>query len=202
MILDPFYLIVDSASWLERLLPLSVRLVQLRVKDKPDDVLRAEIGRARDLCAQAGAVLVVNDYWQIAIDLGCDFIHLGQDDLADADLASIRRHGLALGVSTHDDAELDRALSVSPDYVALGPVFPTILKTMPWAPQGVPRVTEWKRRVGAVPLVAIGGLTPARGRDVLEAGADSAAVVTDVLLNADPEARVREWLEETGNWRS
>lgn len=201
MILDSFYLIVDRASWLERLLPLGVKLVQLRVKEQPEAVLRAEIAQARDLCARSGAVLVVNDYWQIAIDLGCTFIHLGQEDLAEADLAAIRRAGLRLGVSTHDDAELDRALSVSPDYIALGPVFPTILKQMPWAPQGVPRVTEWKRRLGSVPLVAIGGLTPDRGRAVLEAGADSAAVVTDVLLNADPEARAREWLAATAPWR-
>jgi thiamine-phosphate pyrophosphorylase len=90
---------------------------------------------------------------------------------------------------------------VAPDYVALGPVFPTILKKMPWAPQGVPRVTAWKRAVGAVPLVAIGGLTPGRGRAVLDAGADSAAVVTDVLLNADPEARAAEWLAATAPWR-
>jgi thiamine-phosphate pyrophosphorylase len=201
MTLDPFYLIVDDASWLGRLLPLGVKLVQLRIKEKREDVLRAQIGMARDLCAQVGAVLVVNDYWRIAIDKGCDFIHLGQEDLETADLAAIRRHGLRLGVSTHDEGELDRALAVAPDYVALGPVFPTILKKMPWAPQGVPRVTAWKRAVGAVPLVAIGGLTPGRGRAVLDAGADSAAVVTDVLLNADPEARAAEWLAATAPWR-
>ncbi|HEX3983776.1 MAG TPA: thiamine phosphate synthase [Acidisoma sp.] len=201
MTLDPFYLIVDDASWLGRLLPLGVKLVQLRIKEKREDVLRAQIGMARDLCAQVGAVLVVNDYWRIAIDEGCDFIHLGQEDLETADLAAIRRHGLRLGVSTHDEGELDRALAVAPDYVALGPVFPTILKKMPWAPQGVPRVTAWKRAVGAVPLVAIGGLTPGRGRAVLDAGADSAAVVTDVLLNADPEARAAEWLAATAPWR-
>jgi thiamine-phosphate pyrophosphorylase len=199
--LDPFYLIVDGASWLERLLPLGVRLVQLRVKDKPEDVLRAEISAAQALCRQHGAQLIVNDYWQLAIDLGCDFIHLGQEDLEAADLVAIRRHGLKLGLSTHDEAELDRALSAAPDYVALGPVFPTILKKMPWAPQGLPRVTEWKRRVGAVPLVAIGGLTPDRARDVLAAGADSAAVVTDVLLHPAPKARAAEWLAETAPWR-
>jgi thiamine-phosphate pyrophosphorylase len=197
MRLDPFYLIVDRADWLPRLLPQGLRLVQLRIKDQPEDVLRAEIATARALCATAGTQLIVNDYWKIAIDEGCDFVHLGQEDLDGADVAAIRRHGLRLGVSTHDEAELDRALSVAPDYVALGPVYPTILKAMAWAPQGVARVRDWKRRVGPTPLVAIGGLTPERGRLVLEAGADSAAVVTDVLRHADPEARTREWITAT-----
>jgi thiamine-phosphate pyrophosphorylase len=195
--LDPFYLIVDGTGWLERLLPQGVKLVQLRIKDRPEAEVRQEISRAMALCARHGAQLVVNDYWQAAIDLSCDYIHLGQEDLADADVAAIRAAGIRIGVSTHDDAELDTALAIRPDYIALGPVFPTILKQMPWAPQGVDKVTEWKRRVGAVPLCAIGGLTPERARAVLDAGADTAAVVTDVLLNADPEARTREWVAAT-----
>ena len=201
MRLDPFYLIIDRADWLPRLLPQGLRLVQLRIKDQPAPVLRADIATARALCAKAGAQLIVNDYWQIAIDEGCDVVHLGQEDLDGADVAAIRRHGLRLGVSTHDEAELDRALSVGPDYVALGPVYPTILKAMAWAPQGVARVTDWKRRVRTTPLVAIGGLTPERGRLVLEAGADSAAVVTDVLRHADPEAQARAWVTITKPWR-
>lgn len=191
--LDRFYLVVDDAAWLERLLPHGVQLAQLRVKDLPEPELRAQIRRARDLCAAAGAQLIVNDHWRQAIDEGCDFVHLGQGDLDGADLAAIRRAGLRLGISTHDDAELERALATQPDYVALGPIFPTLLKQMPWAPQGLVRITLWKRRIGAVPLVAIGGLTPERARAALDAGADSAAVVTDVLRHADPEARAREW---------
>lgn len=202
MTLDPFYLIVDDVAWIARLLPLGLRLVQLRIKAMPEPDLRAQIRAARGLCDAAGATLIVNDHWQIAIEEGCGFIHLGQEDLAEADLAAIRRHGLRLGLSTHSEAELDHALSAAPDYVALGPVFPTILKQMPWAPQGVARVSDWKRAVGNLPLVAIGGLTPERGRMVLAAGADSAAVVTDVLLNPDPEARARAWLTQTAPWRS
>jgi thiamine-phosphate pyrophosphorylase len=201
MRLDPFYLIIDDAAWLPRLLPLGLKLVQLRIKDQPEPVLRAQIATARGLCAAAGALLIVNDYWQLAIEAGCDFVHLGQEDLDDADVPAIRRHGLRLGLSTHDASELDRALSLAPDYVALGPVFPTILKAMAWAPQGVGRVTDWKRAVGTTPLVAIGGLTPERGRQVLEAGADSAAVVTDVLRHAAPEARAGAWMEATAPWR-
>ena len=191
--LDRFYLVVDDAAWLERLLPHGVRLAQLRVKDLPEPELRSQIRRARDLCAAAGAQLVVNDHWRQAIDEGCDYVHLGQGDLDGADLGAIRRAGLRLGVSTHDDAELERALATGPDYVALGPIFPTLLKQMPWAPQGLARIAFWKQRIGAVPLVAIGGLTPERARAALEAGADSAAVVTDVLRHADPEARARAW---------
>ncbi|WP_313199768.1 thiamine phosphate synthase [Rhizobium sp.] len=201
MRLDPFYLIVDSADWIERLVPLGVKLVQLRIKDKAETVLRAEIRRAKAICLAHGCQLVVNDYWHLAIDEGCDFIHLGQEDLVEADLAAIRRAKLKLGVSTHDMAELDTALSVKPDYVALGPVWPTILKKMKWQPQGVDRVADWKRRIGDLPLVAIGGITAERATLVLEQGAQSAAVVTDIVLNENPEARTREWLAATVAWR-
>ncbi|MGA0563540.1 thiamine phosphate synthase [Ancylobacter sp. VNQ12] len=197
MKLDPFYLIVDRASWLPRLLPQGVKLVQLRAKDIDEAELRREIATARDVCTRYGAQLIINDYWRLAIELGCDFVHLGQEDLADADLEAIRRAGVKLGISTHDEAELEIALMARPDYVALGPVYPTILKKMRWAPQGLERVTQWKKRIGDLPLVGIGGLTIERAPGVLRAGADSVAVVTDVLLNTDPEARAREWVLAT-----
>jgi len=195
--LDPFYLIVDSANWLERLLPCGVKLVQLRIKDLDGNGLRDEIIRAKNLCTNYGAQLIVNDFWREAIDLGCDYIHLGQGDLDTADLPAIRRAGLRLGVSTHDEPELERALSINPDYVALGPIYPTILKAMPFAPQGLERLGEWKKRIGDIPLVGIGGITLGRVAGVLEAGADSAAVVTDISLNPDPEQRTGAWLEAT-----
>ncbi|MEX0284113.1 MAG: thiamine phosphate synthase [Paracoccaceae bacterium] len=197
MALDRFYPIFDNADWIARMLPLGVKLVQLRVKDQSEGVVRDEIARSRDLCTEHGAVLVVNDYWQMAIELGCDWVHLGQEDLDEADVDAIRAAGLKLGLSTHDDAELDRALALQPDYVALGPVYPTILKKMKWHQQGLPKVTEWKARVGDVPLVGIGGMRVERAPGVLEAGADIVSVVTDITLNADPEARVRQWIEVT-----
>jgi thiamine-phosphate pyrophosphorylase len=196
-VLDPFYLIVDSAAWIARLLPCGVRLVQLRIKDKPDAAIRAEIIEAKALCSREGAKLVVNDYWQQAIDAGCDFIHLGQGDLDTADLCAIRRAGIKFGVSTHDEAELSRALDVSPDYIALGPVYPTILKAMAFAPQDLPRITEWKKKIGKIPLVGIGGITLERVAGVLQAGANSAAVVNDIARNADPERRARDWVKAT-----
>ncbi|WFR97870.1 thiamine phosphate synthase [Rhizobium tumorigenes] len=198
---DPFYLLVDSADWIERLVPLGVKLVQLRVKDKSETELRREIRRARILCLAHGCQLIVNDYWQLAIDEECDFVHLGQEDLFGADLAAIRAAGLRLGLSTHDVAELETALSARPDYVALGPVWPTILKKMKWQPQGIERVAEWKRRIGDLPLVAIGGITAERGPLVLEQGAACAAVVTDITLHEDPEGRTRQWLAATALWR-
>ena len=197
LMLPRFYPIFDSAAWLARALPLGVKLVQLRLKDMDDTALRAEIRAGLALARQHGAALVVNDHWQIAMDEGAAWLHLGQEDLDTADIPAIRRAGLKLGLSTHDHAELDRALALSPDYVALGPVYPTILKQMKWHQQGVARVTEWKRLAGDVPLCAIGGLTPERGRECLDAGADLVAAVTDITLNADPEGRMRDWLRVT-----
>lgn len=201
MKLDPFYLIVDSASWIERLVPLGVKLVQLRVKDMDEAGLRREIRAAKTVCERHSCQLIVNDYWRLAIDEDCDFVHLGQEDLVGADVEAIRRAGLKLGLSTHDDTELDTALATEPDYVALGPVYPTILKAMKWAPQGLDRIAIWKQRVGVTPLVAIGGLNVERIAGVFAQGADAAAVVTDITLNADPEARTREWLAATAEWR-
>lgn len=194
MNLPRVYPIVDSAAWVGRLAPLGVRLVQLRIKDAAPALLRAEVRAARAHCVARGMQLVVNDYWQLALEEGCDFVHLGQGDLAGADLAALRRAGVRLGVSTHDHAELERALALTPDYVALGPVYPTRLKVMPWAPQGLARLTEWKRRIGVLSLVAIGGLTAERLAGVFAAGADVAAVVTDIVRHAQPETRTREWL--------
>ncbi len=194
VMLPRFYPIFDDVSWLERALPLGVKLVQLRIKDASSADLRAQIKRGLALARQHGATLVVNDHWQIAIDEGADWLHLGQEDLDEADLPAIRRAGLHLGLSTHDHAELDRALACTPDYIALGPVYPTILKKMKWHQQGLDRVTEWKRLISPIPLVAIGGFSVDRAKGAFDAGADVVAAVTDITLNADPETRIREWL--------
>ena len=197
MSLDTFYPIVDSADWIARLLPLGARLIQLRVKDRSDAETRDEIARAKALCAAAGAQLVVNDYWQAAIDLSCDFVHLGQEDLDDADVDAIRGAGIRLGISTHDEAELAWALTYSPDYVALGPIYPTRLKAMRFAPQGLERIGAWKACIGHIPLVAIGGISLDRVAGVRAAGADIVSVVTDITLDADPDARTRAWVAAT-----
>lgn len=195
--LDPFYPIVDSAAWVARLASVGARLIQLRVKDKDEASVARETREALAACAKAGALLVVNDCWRIAIDEGAPWVHLGQGDLEGADVGAIRKAGVKLGVSTHDDAELARALKVAPDYVALGPIYFTRLKAMAFAPQGLAKIGTWKHRIGAVPLVAIGGLNVERAKLCLAAGADSVSVVTDITLDPDPEARAREWVAAT-----
>ncbi|AEV35419.1 Thiamine-phosphate pyrophosphorylase [Pseudovibrio sp. FO-BEG1] len=193
--MERFYLITGDLDWIEKLVPHGVRLVQLRIKDQPETEVRRQVIKARDFCKAHGTQLIINDYWELALELGCDFIHLGQEDMDTADFAALRRASVRFGLSTHDEAELDRALSHEPEYVALGPVYPTKLKKMKWAPQGLDRVRRWKQMVGGTPLVAIGGLTPERLAGVFEAGADSAAVVTDILQAPDPVARTQEWAE-------
>ena len=201
MKLDPFYLIVDSADWVARLVPLGVKLLQLRVKDSPEPVLRHEIRSAKAICDRHNCLLIINDHWQLAIEEGCTFVHLGQEDLETADRAEIGRAGVRLGLSTHDLAELEIAIAAQPDYIALGPIHSTILKKMKWAPQGPERLAIWRQRIGMISLVAIGGLNPDRLHTVFAHGADSAAVVTDVTLSADPEARTRQWIKITERWR-
>jgi len=190
---DRFYPIVDSLAWVERLCALGVRTIQLRAKELPHPQALALV---RATLAAAGDRLVVNDYWRAAIEAGAAHVHLGQEDLATADVAAIRRAGLTLGLSTHDDAELDNALRHDPDYVALGPIYPTTLKAMRVAPQGLEPIAPWKKRIGKIPLVAIGGIKLENAPAIYAAGADSIAVVSDVTLNADPDARVRAWLAQ------
>jgi thiamine-phosphate pyrophosphorylase len=191
---DRFYPVVDSVAWVARLAALGVGTVQLRAKDLNDSEALQLISDALAVTRGAPTKLVVNDYWRAAVVAGAKHLHLGQEDLVDADLKAIRDAGLTLGLSTHDDEELETALRAKPDYIALGPIFPTTLKSMRFAPQGIPKITEWKRRVGDIPLVAIGGIKLEQAPGIFAAGADSIAVVSDVTQNADPDARVRAWL--------
>lgn len=192
--LAPFYPIVPDIGWLERIVPLGVKLAQLRIKDAARADVIDQTRRALAVTRAHSCQLIVNDYWDVAIETGADFIHLGQEDLETADLGALRQAGVRFGVSTHDEAELAKALKVNPDYVALGPIYPTKLKVMPWAPQGLERLKLWRSKIGALPLVAIGGLTPDRADGVADAGANSLAVITDFVTAADPNARVKEWL--------
>jgi thiamine-phosphate pyrophosphorylase len=193
---DRFYPVVDSLKWVKRLTALGVGTIQLRAKELNDSEALQLVSDALEATKGTPTKLVVNDYWRAAIVAGAQHLHLGQEDLAEADLGEIRNARLTLGISTHDDAELETALRANPDYVALGPIFPTTLKSMRFAPQGIPKITEWKKRIGDIPLVAIGGIKLEQATEIFAAGADSIAVVSDVTQNADPDARVRAWLEQ------
>ncbi len=192
--LNRFYPIVPDVTWLKRIVPLGVKTVQLRLKDAPESEVRRQIAESLAVTRAHNCQLIVNDYWQLAIEEGANFIHLGQEDLAAADTRAIKSAKLRLGVSSHDTAELETAIAAAPDYVALGPVYETKLKVMKWAPQGLDRVTAWKQRLGNIPLVAIGGITPERAPGVVAAGADSIGVITDFLTHPAPEERIRTWL--------
>ena len=193
--LDPFYPIVPDAIWAKRIVPLGVRTLQLRVKEASGDRIRAEIAETMALCAVHGCTLIVNDYWRDAIALGATYVHLGQEDLAEADLGAIRKAGLRLGISTHTHDELAIALEAQPDYIALGPIYETKLKALVYPPQGLDRIGEWKRMISC-PLIAIGGITIERAPGVIAAGADTVSVITDFITHPDPERRIGEW----GRW--
>jgi len=194
---DRFYPVVDSVAWVARLALLGAGTIQLRAKGLSESDALQTVKDALEIIKGTAAKLVVNDYWRAAIAAGARHLHLGQEDLADladADLKAIRDAGLTLGISTHDDDELETALRAKPDYVALGPIFPTTLKSMRFAPQGIAKIGEWKKRIGSLPLVAIGGIKLEQAREIFSAGADSIAVVSDVTQNPEPDARVRAWL--------
>lgn len=195
-----FYPVMPDASWVARVVRGGASFVQLRVKGEPIGRVRREVIEALAVTRAAGATLVVNDHWELAIELEAPWVHLGQEDLAAADAKAIAEAGIALGVSTHDGTELETALAVDPDYVALGPIWATKLKKMKWAPQGLDRLRDWVARAGR-PVVAIGGLTPSRARLVLDSGAGAAAVVTDLVVAEDPDTRIARWLEVSEAFR-
>ena len=191
---DRFYPVIDSVAWLARMTKLGVGTVQLRAKNLDELAATALVQEALAVTKGTTTKLVVNDYWRAAIDCGAKHLHLGQEDLATADVVAIKNAGITLGISTHDEDELDNALQHKPDYIALGPIFETTLKKMRFAPQGIERITAWKLVIGDIPLVAIGGIKLEHAPEIFAAGANSIAVVSDITMNADPDARVREWL--------
>jgi hydroxymethylpyrimidine kinase / phosphomethylpyrimidine kinase / thiamine-phosphate diphosphorylase len=193
-----FYPVVHSADWVERLLTWGVRTVQLRIKagDMPCSQLRREIGRAVRLGAQyPDAQVFINDHWRDALELKAYGVHLGQEDLAQADLPALQAAGLRLGVSSHTPLEMAFAHAVQPSYVALGPVYPTTLKAMHYDSVGLAQLERWTRWYHPrYPVVAIGGISLARAAEVWKCGVDGLAVVSAVTAAAQPEAAVRQFL--------
>ncbi|EOV8148311.1 thiamine phosphate synthase [Cronobacter dublinensis] len=192
------YPVVDSVEWIARLLEAGVRTLQLRIKDKTDADVEADVRAAINLGKRYHARLFINDYWRLAIKHQAYGVHLGQEDLQTADLNAIRAAGLRLGVSTHDNMEIDVALAVRPSYIALGHVFPTQTKQMPSAPQGLAQLAAHVQRLGDYPTVAIGGISLARAPAVLETGVGSIAVVSAITQAADWRAATQQLLELAG----
>lgn len=179
------YPVVDSLEWIARLLDAGVRTLQLRIKDQPDAEVEPIVQQAIALGKTYQARLFINDYWQLAIKHHAYGVHLGQEDLDVADLQAIRHAGLRLGISTHDDEEIDRALAVKPSYIALGHIFPTQTKLMPSSPQGLQQLKRHLARLEDIPTVAIGGISLERAPDVLACGVGSIAVVSAITKAAD-----------------
>ncbi|SFL09262.1 thiamine-phosphate pyrophosphorylase [Pseudovibrio ascidiaceicola] len=198
--LDRFYLIIDGTQWLPRILPLGVKCLQLRIKDKSEDEIRSQVREAKQLCDKAGTVLIVNDHWQAAYDANVGYVHLGQEDLKTADFRALRSAGIYYGVSTHDEAELDTALALDPEYVALGPIYNSATKEMRWQPQGLETLKRWRARTSKH-LVAIGGISLDRAAEVFESGADSIATISDVTSAPNPEHRTTQWLKASKDWQ-
>ena len=183
-----FYPVVPTAAWVERLLGWGVRTIQLRIKAA--DHTRASIATEVMSVIKAGqavpdAQVFINDHWQLALAGGAYGVHLGQEDLDTADIEALRMAGLRLGLSTHTPDELARAKAVQPSYLAIGPIYPTTLKVMPYEPVGLQRLPEWAKLAKPYPVVAIGGISLARMPGVLACGVDGVAVVSAVTLAPD-----------------
>ncbi|OSN04192.1 thiamine phosphate synthase [Lonsdalea iberica] len=180
------YPVVDSVSWIERLLRVGVKTLQLRIKGQPDDRVEAAVIQTIALARRYQARLFINDHWQLAVKHQAYGVHLGQEDLDTADLNAIRRAGLRLGVSTHNDNELARAVAIAPSYIALGHIFPTQTKQMPSTPQGLAELARHISELsGRFPTVAIGGISIERAPSVLATGVGSIAVVSAITQAAD-----------------
>ncbi|ABP58896.1 thiamine phosphate synthase [Enterobacter sp. 638] len=192
------YPVVDSVVWIERLLQAGVKTLQLRIKDKCDEDVEPDVANAIKLGRRYGARLFINDYWQLAIQHQAYGVHLGQEDLETTDLSAIRNAGLRLGVSTHDDMEIDVALAARPSYIALGHVFPTQTKQMPSAPQGLEQLTRHIERLADYPTVAIGGISLERVPAVLKTGVGSVAVVSAITQAADWQVATAQLLQLAG----
>jgi len=184
------YAIVHSSDWVARVLAEGVRLVQLRIKDADSDVLAREIRSAVASARAVGATLIVNDHWELALELGAHGVHLGQDDLADVDIDALHHAGLLLGISTHSYWEVCRARALRPSYIACGPIHATTLKQMPWLPQGDANLAYWCGLLAGTPVVAIGGMDADRARDAMRAGAWAVAVVGAITRSDDPQAAI------------
>jgi len=189
------YPVVDSAKWLERLLALGISTIQLRVKDLQGEDLEYEIITAIETAKQYGARLFINDYWQLAIKHGAFGVHLGQEDLDDADISAISKAGLHLGISTHCFYEVARTHAIQPSYLACGPVYHTDSKQMPWIPHGIENLGYWNNLMQSYPWVAIGGINADRIAEVASTGVSGIAMISAITKVQAPEQIVNNMMQ-------
>ena len=189
------YPIVDRAAWLARLLPLGIRVIQLRIKDLHGVELKQEIQKSIALAEQYNCQLFINDYWQLAIECGAYGVHLGQEDIDEADLSAIANGGLRLGLSSHCFYEVARAKTIKPSYIAFGPVYATQTKDMPWVPKGETGLSYWRAQLTDFPLVAIGGIHGERFEKVKAQGVNSIAMISAITQAENPEQVCRDFIE-------
>lgn len=193
-----FYPVVPTAEWVQRLLGWGVRTIQLRIKaadHTPQEIAR-EVRAAIEAGSRVpGAQVFINDHWQLAL-AGCAYgVHLGQEDLDIADIEALRKAGVRLGLSTHTPSELARAHAVQPSYLAIGPIYPTTLKVMPYEPVGLERLKLWVADAAPYPVVAIGGISLERMPGVMACGVDGVAVVSAVTLALNPQQAALEGMK-------
>ena len=197
-----FYPVVPTAAWVERLLGWGVRTIQLRIKSAdhtPAEISAQIIAAIEAGKAVPGAQVFINDHWQLALAANAYGVHLGQEDLDTADIETLRSADIRLGLSTHTPAELARAKAVQPSYLAIGPIYPTTLKVMPYAPVGLEQLAAWAQLAKPCPVVAIGGISLERLPGVLACGVDGVAVVSAVTLAADPRQAALDGLRVFGS---
>ncbi len=192
------YAVLPDAAWVARMARADVPTVQLRFKSDDARAVQHEVDAAVAAVRGTGALLFINDHWQAAINAGAYGVHLGQEDIAAADLDAICAAGLRLGLSSHGYAEMLRVERLNPSYIALGAVYPTTLKVMPTAPQGPGRLAAYARLLRDHALVAIGGIDAQRLPAVLASGVGSVAVVRALLSAAQPERVAAEWIAAIG----
>ncbi len=192
------YAVLPDAAWVGRMARAGVPTVQLRFKSNDAAAITREVQAAVQAVQGTDALLFINDHWQAALAAGAYGVHVGQEDLdalrAD-EVATLRASGVRLGVSTHGYAEMLRADAIGPSYIAMGAVFPTTLKRMQTAPQGVARLAAYARLMHHYPLVAIGGIGAEQFAQIQATGVGSIAVVRALVNADDPEAAATQLLQ-------
>jgi thiamine-phosphate pyrophosphorylase len=181
------YAVLPDAQWVARMAQAGVTTVQLRFKSDDKAAVAKEVAAAVAAVENTNTLLFINDHWEEAIAQGAYGVHLGQEDMQEAPIEKIRAAGLRLGLSTHGYAEMLLADRYSPSYIALGAVFPTTLKRMQTAPQGLGRLERYVQLMRHYPLVAIGGIDLQRLPDVMKTGVGSVAVVRAITESESPE---------------